>query len=426
MTTPDHKDRLAILSLSVGHFINDAYSNFLGPLLPFLVPKLNLSIAEAGWLAAILVISSSFTQPLYGYISDRYLKRAFVVFSPLVTALFMSCLGLANSYAMLALLLVCGGVGIASFHPQGAAMTALASRNRKGLGMSIFVTSGTIGYSLGPILITYTVLWFGLERSYFVMIPGLIVFAMLFFLVPSTDHSSKVAVKQGLRQSLSAVWQPLSQLYVLVVIRSAVQMCFVNFLPLYLSQKGLPPLMAGKVTTLFLFFGALGGFSGGTLADKFGGKNVISFSMLFSTPLIMSFLLTDGVSSYLLLALRRRGSPVHSSGQCGDGPEPDAAQRQRRLRSHDGCRLGCRGYVRSSDWPYRRCRRTGPGSDGGGSSAAPRVCHRRVPAPGESRGSGCCPNYFRLGHLPPTRFSVRFEAAPSPVCGERVANVKAG
>ncbi len=303
MTTPDHKDRLAILSLSVGHFINDAYSNFLGPLLPFLVPKLNLSIAEAGWLAAILVISSSFTQPLYGYISDRYLKRAFVVFSPLVTALFMSCLGLANSYAMLALLLICGGVGIASFHPQGAAMTALASRNRKGLGMSIFVTSGTIGYSLGPILITYTVLWFGLERSYFVMIPGLIVFAMLFFLVPSTDHSSKVAVKQGLRQSLSAVWQPLSQLYVLVVIRSAVQMCFVNFLPLYLSHKGLSPLMAGKVTTLFLFFGALGGFSGGTLADKFGGKNVISFSMLFSTPLIMSFLLTDGASSYLLLAL---------------------------------------------------------------------------------------------------------------------------
>jgi MFS transporter, FSR family, fosmidomycin resistance protein len=169
--------------------------------------------------------------------------------------------------------------------------------------MSIFVTSGTIGYSLGPMLVTYTVLWFGLERSYFVMIPGLIVFAMLFFLVPATDHSSKVAVQQGLRQSLGAVWQPLSQLYVLVVIRSAVQMCFVNFLPLYFSQKGLPPLLAGKVTTLFLFFGALGGFSGGALADRLGGRNVISFSMLFSTPLIIGFLLTEGVSSYLLLAL---------------------------------------------------------------------------------------------------------------------------
>jgi MFS transporter, FSR family, fosmidomycin resistance protein len=302
MTSSDRQDKLAILSLSIGHFINDAYSNFLGPLLPFLVVKLNLSIAQAGWLAAILVISSSFTQPLYGYISDRYLKRAFVVFSPLVTAVFMSFLGLADSYAALALLLACGGAGIASFHPQAAAMTTIASRDRKGLGMSIFVTSGTIGYSLGPLLMTYTVLWFGLERSYFVMFPGLVVFAMLFFLVPATGHSSKASVQQGVRQALGAVWQPLSQLYILVVIRSAVQMCFVSFLPLYFSQKGLPPLLAGKLTTLFLFFGALGGFSGGALADKFGGKNVISFSMLFSAPLIMGFLLTDGLGSYLLLA----------------------------------------------------------------------------------------------------------------------------
>ncbi len=303
MPSLEKKDKLALFSLSVGHFINDAYSNFLGPLLPLLVGNLGLTIAEAGWLAAILVVSSSFAQPLYGYISDRYLKRAFVVFSPLATAVFMSCLGMASNYWTLALLLVCGGVGIASFHPQAAAMTALASRNCKGLGMSIFVTSGTIGYSLGPLLITYTVLWFGMEHSYLVMIPGIVAFALLFCFVPSTDHSSKAASASGLREALTPVWRPLLLLYFLVVIRSAVQMCFVNFLPLYLSQKGLSTVDAGKVTTLFLFFGALGGFSGGTLADKFAGKNVISLSMLFSGPLILGFLLTAGSGSYFLLTL---------------------------------------------------------------------------------------------------------------------------
>jgi len=169
--------------------------------------------------------------------------------------------------------------------------------------MSIFVTSGTIGFSLGPLLITYTVLKFGLERSYVVMLPGLAVFALLYFLVPAVEHSTKATVRQGLRQSLVGVWQPLSQLYVLAVIRSAVQTCFVSFLPLYLSQKGLPPLAAGKVTTLFMFFGALGGFSGGALADKLGGRNLMLYSMLFSTPLIISFLLTEGFESYLFLAL---------------------------------------------------------------------------------------------------------------------------
>jgi MFS transporter, FSR family, fosmidomycin resistance protein len=297
------RDKLAIVSLSAGHFINDAYSNFLGPLLPLLMVKLNLSIAQAGWLGGILVFSSSFTQPLYGYVSDRYLKRFFAVFSPLITALFMSCIGLAPNFLTLACLLAFAGIGIASFHPQSAAMTSSASRNRRGLGMSIFVSSGTIGYALGPIFITYAVELFGLGRSYVVVIPGIVVFLSLYFLLPSLEHSSKRRVGANLRGSLEKHWRALLLLYLLVVIRSAVQICFVNFLPLFLSHRGLSATAAGKLTSLFLFFGAIGGFGGGNLADRFGERNVISFSMLFSTPFLLAFLLTDGTVSYLMLAL---------------------------------------------------------------------------------------------------------------------------
>jgi len=205
----EKKDKLVIFSLSAGHFINDAYSNFLGSLLPLLMVKLKLTIAEAGWLGAILVISSSFTQPIYGYLSDRYLQRCFAVFSPLITAVFMSCLGLAPNYWTLASLLICGGVGIASFHPQSAAMTALASRHRKGLGMSIFVTSGTIGYSLGPLIITYAVAFFGMENSYLVMIPGLLAFSLLYFFVAPIEHSSTTSGGASLRDSLGMFWRPL-------------------------------------------------------------------------------------------------------------------------------------------------------------------------------------------------------------------------
>ena len=101
---------MTLFSLSVGHFINDSYSNFLGPLLPLLIAKLKLTMAQAGWLAALLVLSSSFTQPLYGYISDRYSTRSFAVFSPLITAVFMSCLGLAPTFTTLSILLLLGGV----------------------------------------------------------------------------------------------------------------------------------------------------------------------------------------------------------------------------------------------------------------------------------------------------------------------------
>ena len=60
--------------------------------------------------------------------------------------------------------------------------------------------------------------------------------------------------------------------------------------------------MAGKITTLFLFFGAIGGFCGGAVADRLGGKNVISWSMFFSTPLLLAFLLNSGGLSYVFLA----------------------------------------------------------------------------------------------------------------------------
>jgi MFS transporter, FSR family, fosmidomycin resistance protein len=297
-------DRLTLFSLSIGHFINDSYSNFLGPLLPLLISKLNLTMAQAGWLAAILVFSSSFTQPIYGYISDRYSRRVFAVFSPLVTAIFMSFLGLAPSYIALSTLLLLGGIGIASFHPQAAAIVATAKSARKGLSMSIFVTSGTIGYSLGPLLIMFVVARFGLEESCLVIIPGLIAFGLLYSFVPPVQRISNSSQQQAaFREGLKHTWQPLLILYLLVVIRSAVQMCFVSFLPLYFHLKGLGNLEAARITSIFLFAGAIGGFLGGALSDRFGGKLVISFSMILSTPCFLAFLMTQGIVSYLWLSV---------------------------------------------------------------------------------------------------------------------------
>lgn len=298
------KNKLVVLSLSAGHFINDAYSNFLGPLLPLLMDKLQLTITQAGWLVAILVISSSLTQPVYGYISDRYSRRAFAVFSPLITAVFMSCLGLATSFGMLALLLTLGGVGIASFHPQGAAITSMAGQKRKGLAMSVFVTSGSIGYALGPIFIITAVNHFGLEGSYLVILPGLVAFTLLYSLVPGVEHSHREQQSLRLREAVKMVWRPLLVLYLLVVIRSAVQMCFVNFLPLFLHhQRGLSPEAAARITSAFLFCGAVGGFTGGGLADRFGGKAVISLSMLLSVPCFSAFIMTQGGTSYFWLGM---------------------------------------------------------------------------------------------------------------------------
>jgi FSR family fosmidomycin resistance protein-like MFS transporter len=49
--------------------------------------------------------------------------------------------------------------------------------------------------------------------------------------------------------------------------------------------------------------GAMGGFTGGNLADRFGGRRIIIFSMIGSTPFLLLFVLTTGPLSILGLVL---------------------------------------------------------------------------------------------------------------------------
>src|SRR6185503_9870520 len=125
--------RLGLLAFA--HLAIDAYSSFFSPLLPLLVAKLGLSLTMVGGLVALASITSSFGQPLFGLVSDRLHRPWFVAFGPIVAAVFMSAIGLAQNYATLATLLLLAGVGVAAFHPQAAALASEGAAKR-GLAMS--------------------------------------------------------------------------------------------------------------------------------------------------------------------------------------------------------------------------------------------------------------------------------------------------
>ena len=168
--------RLVLLSL--GHFTVDAYASFFSPLLPLLVAKLHLSLTLVGSLVALAAVASSFSQLLFGWLADRVQRPWFVAFGPLVAAVFLSAVGLASSYGALVLVLMLGGIGVAAFHPQAAVLASELSP-RRGLAMSIFVTGGTLGFSLGPLFAVSVVGASGLERTWVAGLPGLVVSALM-------------------------------------------------------------------------------------------------------------------------------------------------------------------------------------------------------------------------------------------------------
>ncbi|MBI4455046.1 MAG: MFS transporter [Acidobacteria bacterium] len=289
----------SILTLAAAHFCIDNYSTMLGAFLPFLHDRLHLSLAQAGILGGVLAFSSSFMQPFYGYLADRFQHKAFCALSPAIAGVFISSLGLAPNFYTLLILLLLGGIGIAAFHPQGAAFTSQVSGRDHGYQMSVFITGGMIGYALGPVYITTVISLAGLGHSYWAAIPGILMSLYLLRYGPSPVRMTS-AQRPSFSRQVHEKLRPLVVLYFLVVIRSAIQMVFTSFLPLYFTTRGFSEAQGSQFLTFFLLAGGTAGFLGGILADRFGGKAIISLSMIGSLPLLFGSLQASGAWSVLL------------------------------------------------------------------------------------------------------------------------------
>jgi FSR family fosmidomycin resistance protein-like MFS transporter len=297
-------DGIRVALLSVGHMVADIYPPFLAALLPLLIDKLRLSLTLASILASILTVSTSLSQPLFGILSDRIGGRNLVFWGPMMAAIGMSFLGLLPNYVLLIPFLVIGGLGTACFHPQAAALTAYFSGPRKGLGVSLFMLGGNVGYGLGPMVILAIVLGLGLERSYLALFPAVIfVLALVRYFPKSVLPASLVGVKRGeLRPLRLRDLAPFSLLWLIVWLRSVAILGLVTFLPTLQTMRGLSLAAGGSSFTIFMMCGALGGFIGGGLSDRVGRKRMVVLSFLLVIPAFYGFLHLSIQWSFLFLA----------------------------------------------------------------------------------------------------------------------------
>src|SRR5262249_13862634 len=171
------------------------------------------------------------------------------------------------------------------------------------LAMSIFVTGGTLGFSLGPLFAVSVAGRFGLERTWIAAIPGVVMSVLLIaWFARVRPHTHARGPRPALAE-LRPVLRPLTLLYLAVVVRSAVSYGFLTFLPLHLTRQGFTVARAGQIATLYLVCGAFGGFLGGWLADRWGGRRVVLASFIGATPLYLAFLFLPGALSLAALVL---------------------------------------------------------------------------------------------------------------------------
>jgi len=298
-------DVAKVAVLSLGHLLVDVYPSFLAALLPLLIDRLGLSMALASLLASVLMFSTSLSQPLFGILSDRIGGKRLMFWGTIIAGAGMSFIALLPSYTLLLLFLVISGLGVSCFHPQAAALAGHFSGPRKGLGLSLFMFGGNVGYGLGPVIILTIVLGLGLKRSYVALLPAVIFVLLLARYLPR-DALPLPAVRAEQGAKNAAVLRdlaPFAHLWLIVWLRSTAILSLATFLPTLQTMRGLSLAGGGSSFTIFMICGAMGGFVGGALSDRFGRKRMVVLSFLLIIPAFYGFLHVTTSWTYFCLAL---------------------------------------------------------------------------------------------------------------------------
>jgi MFS transporter, FSR family, fosmidomycin resistance protein len=289
-----------VLRLASVHFVVDGYGNIFAPLLPLLIPRLGLSLAAAGTLTMLFQLSASVSQVAFGHLADRWRPRLLLLTGPFISVAVLSFTGTASSTVMMAAILVVGGLGGAAFHPPAAALAYRLGGTRPGLAMSVHITGGSLGFSLGPLLFAPFAQRFGLEWTPLLILPGLLIVGLLLTRVPHIDFPR--SEHSGLR-ALRPYARPLALLYFIVVLRTLTSIAFATFMPVMLTRQGRSLTYSATAVAAYLFASGVGGFLGGPSADRFGPRRVIALSLVLAVPFLFAATVTSGWPFVVLVAI---------------------------------------------------------------------------------------------------------------------------
>jgi FSR family fosmidomycin resistance protein-like MFS transporter len=140
-----------LLLLVLAHALVDIFASMIQPLWPDLQHRLALDEGTIQWAFVTWSLATSVSQLLFGYWGDRGRSRWLIWAGPALGVLCLSCIGMARSLVELNLLLVAGGLGIAAFHPEAAALAGTSAPANRSRALSLFAVGGSIGQAIGPV-----------------------------------------------------------------------------------------------------------------------------------------------------------------------------------------------------------------------------------------------------------------------------------
>ncbi|HMO58548.1 MAG TPA: MFS transporter [Roseiflexaceae bacterium] len=293
----------ALATLALGHFAVDSYSGVLPVLFPLLVIRFDLDLKTVGLVLLAYSGCAAISQPFFGWLADRFGTR-YVGLALLWTALVFATIGFAGSFPLVVAVAAAAGLGSGAYHPFGALSAhRIIPPQQRNRAMAMYVTGGTLGVAVGPLIGIALFSRFGLQGTAGLCILGLVVALWMLWELRHTPQLPARRMAGDRRPRQLIPWRALAITVSVMMSVNGVLYSVQAFTPTWYAQQGYSPTFYGTLATTLLLAHAAGAVVAGALADRFGRRLVIIGSFVVLAPALLLYTAFTGPIAFLTIAL---------------------------------------------------------------------------------------------------------------------------
>jgi MFS transporter, FSR family, fosmidomycin resistance protein len=287
-----------LFAISLVHLLNDSMQAVVPALYPILEKSLDLSYVQVGLIGFMLNMTSSVMQPVVGAYSDKRTLPNMLPIGMGLSLIGMIGIAIAPQFWYLLLAVVFIGLGSAIFHPESSRVVYFAAGGRRGFAQSIYQVGGNAGSSLAPLMTVFIFVPLGQFGAIWGTLFAGFAIAVLLGVLPwykrklaewEADRKGSASSKAGStlvdRTNNPRMKFAMGLLIFLVFARSWYHTSISSYYQFYFKEHYAQTIQQAQIPVfLFLATGVLGTYFGGVLADRFGLKNMIVFSIAGASP----------------------------------------------------------------------------------------------------------------------------------------------
>jgi len=290
-----HKAR-SLFSFSAFHFLDDGFTDSIYLLLPFIAAELNLSFSQVGVLKGVFSGSMGLFQVPLSLLGERIGELIVIGAGTLGLASGFLILSRVHAYPLIFLSLIFAKGTSAGQHGLSSSLLSRVfeiSGRRTAMGTYNF--SGDLGKVCLPFLLALMMNWWGWRQGVFVLsllglAAGVILWGLAKKNAPTPLSPSKEKV--GIKKNHWGISNPksFSALLTIGMIDIMTRTALLTFLPFLLLRKGISATEIGFALTLLFAGGAVGKFTCGVLAERFGVIPMVVGTEILTSAGILSLI----------------------------------------------------------------------------------------------------------------------------------------